>query len=326
MGARSYDRPRDGSRRGQAAAGDEEQLAKLLGWFSIGLGLAQIAAPRAFARWIGVEDPNPAVVRAVGVREIASGVGILSQPRPVGWLWARVGGDAMDLAMLARTLASPRSEKSRVTAATAATVGVTLVDLYSSEKLSTQSDGSQGAAWEDGMHVRKAITVRRPIDEVYLFWHDCANLPRFLSHLQSVQGAGERRTLWRSRESDDLVLEWEAELVEDRVNEMIAWRSLEGGDVANALQVHFRPAPGGRGTEVEVEVQFDLPGGPIGRRLARLFGQDPSQQIESDLRRFKQLMEAGEVVLSEATVEGANLPQRPAQPPERVPQLAAAMR
>ena len=105
---------------------DEERMAKFLGWFSIGLGLAEFAAPEAFARWIGIEDPNPTVVRAVGAREITAGVGILAQPRPAPWLWARVGGDAMDLAILGRS-PEPAADADNPSSvrATAAVVGVT---------------------------------------------------------------------------------------------------------------------------------------------------------------------------------------------------------
>ena len=176
------------------------------------------------------------------------------------------------------------------------------------------------------MQVRKAITINRPPDEVYRFWHDFENLPRFMSHLESVQVTGERRSHWRATAPAGQTVEWDAEMTEDRPNELIAWQSLDGADVPNSGAVRFRPAPRGRGTEIDVELQFDAPGGKLGRTVAKLFGKDPAQQVASDLRRFKQVLETGEVILSDATVQGAHLAQRPAQPPEEAPQLAAAMR
>jgi uncharacterized membrane protein len=176
------------------------------------------------------------------------------------------------------------------------------------------------------MHVRKASTINRRPEEVYRYWRDFQNLPRFMSYLEAVQVTGERRSHWRTSAPAGTTVEWDAEMVEDRLGELIAWQSLEGADVPNSGQVHFRPAPGGRGTEVDVELQFDPPAGKLGRAVAKLFGKDPGQQVATDLRRFKQILETGEVVVSDATIEGAHLAQRPAQPPEEAPRLAAAMR
>jgi uncharacterized membrane protein len=304
----------------------EERLARALGWVSIGLGVAALAAPHGVARLIGIKDGGASrtTLRAVGLREITSGIGILSQPRPAPWVWSRVGGDLMDLALLGRALASGRSDRDRVTAATAAVVGITALDVLDSVELSRRPGNG---AWEDdGMHVRKAITVRPSPAEVFQFWQDFENLPRFMSHLQSVQVTGERRSHWKTQAPAGQTVEWDAEVTELRPNELIAWRSLQGADVDNSGVVRFRAAPGGQGTEVEVELQFDAPGGKVGRTIAKLFGKDPGQQVASDLRRFKQVLEAGEVVLSDATVEGAGLAQRPAQPPEGRRPLATAGR
>jgi uncharacterized membrane protein len=111
--------------------------------------------------------------------------------------------------------------------------------------------------------------------------------------------------------------EWDAEVTEDRPNERIAWRSV-GGHVDNDGSVRFVPAPGGRGTEVHVTMHYDPPGGALGRWAARLFGESPEQQVYDDLRHFKQVMETGEVVLSEGSFDGSRLVQRPAQPPAAV--------
>ena len=163
------------------------------------------------------------------------------------------------------------------------------------------------------MHVKKAITVNRPPEEVYRFWHDFRNLPRFMKHLEDVRVTGNRRSHWKAKAPAGTTVEWDAEVVDDRPNELIAWRSLEGADVDNWGSVRFAPAPGGRGTEVRVELDYAPPGGALGATVAKLFGEEPEQQMQDDLRRFKQVLETGEVVYSEATVHGR---PHPARPPE----------
>jgi uncharacterized membrane protein len=303
----------------RSEAGREERLAGGLGWFSIGLGLAQVAAPGAAARLIGVpgDDKARSLMRGLGLRELAAGLGILSRPRPAGWLWARVAGDAMDLALLGAALGSNRVRRGRVAAATAAVVGVTALDLLSAVQLGRLGAATQGHKEDRGMHVKKAITVNRSPEEVYRFWHDFQNLPRFMDHLESVQVTGERRSHWKAKAPAGRTVEWDAEVVEDRPNELIAWRSLEGADVDNSGSVHFAPAPGDRGTEVHVELRYDPPGGAIGATIAKLFGEEPAQQVNGDLRRFKQVMELGEVVQSEATVHGRPHPAQPPKEPVR---------
>lgn len=304
-----------------------DQLANVLGWFSLGLGLAQVAAPGDVARFIGVSDDadNRTIMRAVGMREIMSGVGILTQPRPAGWLWARVGGDVMDLALLSGALNSDNTQqRNRVMKATAAVVGVTLLDLLCGQQLSRQpeerrylsesyrSEGIMTKILGDGIiHVHKAITVNRPPEEVYQFWRNFENLPSFMSHLESVQTTGERRSHWKAKAPAGMTVEWEAEIIEDRPNEQIAWRSVEGADVDNSGTVRFQPAPGSRGTEIHVELHYSPPGGRLGAAVAKLFGEAPDQQIGDDLRRFKQVMETGEVVRSDASIHRLPHPARP---------------
>jgi uncharacterized membrane protein len=303
----------------------DERLASFLGWFSIGLGLTQVMAPREFARCIGVSDDaeNRALTRMIGLRELASGVGILTRPRPAGWVWARVAGDVMDIALLGNALTSGAPRPDRVAAATAAVLGVTALDVYDAIQLSQRSGPSGDGRESRGFDVTGAITVKRPAEELYRFWHDFQNLPRFMSHLESVQVTGDRRSHWKARGPAGKTVEWDAEIVEDRPNELIAWRSLEGADVDNSGAVRFVPAPGGRGTEVHVEMRYDPPGGAIGAAIAKLFGESPEQQLKDDLLHFKQVMETGEVVLSDASLDGSGLIQRPAQPPEQLPAALA---
>ena len=167
--------------------------------------------------------------------------------------------------------------------------------------------------------MRKAITVNRPPEEVYRFWHDFRNLPRFMHHLESVQVTGDRRSHWKTKGPAGMSVEWDAETVDDRPNELIAWRSVEGSQVDNAGSVRFVPAPGGRGTEVHVELRYSPPGGAVAAAIAWLFGESADQQVYDDLRAFKQVIETGEVLVSDATLGRRGCWQRPAQPPADLP-------
>ena len=166
------------------------------------------------------------------------------------------------------------------------------------------------------MKVKKVITINGSPEELYRFWHNFENLPRFMRHLESVQTDGAGRSHWKAKAPAGKTVEWNAAVIDDRPNQLIAWRSLEGADIANSGSVRFTPATGGRGTVVTVDLEYDAPGGKAGALVAKFFGEEPDQQVYDDLRAFKQIMELGEVVLSEATLERTRLPQRPGQPPE----------
>jgi uncharacterized membrane protein len=299
-----------------------ERLANGLGWFSIGLGLAQILSPGGVARLIGVNDgaKNRGLMRAIGVREIATGVGILAKSRPAGWVRARVGGDMMDLTLLGAALRSDDSEKNRVALATAAVLGVTALDVLCSGRLSDKADRATTAAAREGkVHVKRAVTIRKSREELYNFWRNFENLPRFMYHLEEVRVLGSGRSHWRAKAPAGMTVEWDAEVVEDRPNERIAWRSLPNADVANRGTVDFHRAPGDRGTEVHVEIHYDPPGGKLGALIAKLFGEEPGEQVADDLRRLKQVMEVGEIIRSDASLPGPGpsyLTQRGAHPPE----------
>lgn len=293
---------------------DAGQLARGLGWFSLGLGLAEFLTPRAVARMAGVKG-NTGFIRLMGLREIGHGVAIFAQGRrPAGALWARVVGDALDLAALGAAFASPRSNKGRLAFATTNVLAVTALDVLCAQQLS-QGDGT---ARPGQIHVRRSIAVNRRRAELYRYWHDFENLPRFMHHLLSVQVTGEGRSRWTARGPAGTTVTWEAEVTEDRPDELIAWRSVEGSDVDNSGSVRFEDAAGGRGTIVRVELEYTPPGGVIGAGVAKLFGEEPEQQLNDDLRRFRQVMETGDLVLSDATLQGTGVSdQRAGQlPPE----------
>jgi uncharacterized membrane protein len=297
-----------------------ERVAQGLGWFSIGLGIAQVVAPRQVARLIGTrgDTRDSLIMRFVGVREIGAGIGILLRNRPTGWLWARVAGDVMDLTLLGAALTSDRTEKERLSAATASVVGIVALDLWTGMRLSGSSSGSS-LKDPDASEVRKSVTVNRPVEELYAYWRQLENLPRFMRHLEDVQTYGDGRSHWRAKAPMGRTVEWDAEVTDDQPNRRIAWRSLPGADVSSAGSVEFRPAPGGRGTEVSVQLRYDPPGGVLGTAVAKLFGEEPEQQVSDDLRIFKRVMETGENTQSEATVHGH---AHPARPPERALQAA----
>jgi uncharacterized membrane protein len=233
----------------------------------------------------------------MGLREIASGVGVLTQRQPSGALWSRVGGDALDLALLGAAAISPRSNRGRIALATAAVAGVTFVDYLCAQQLSRE--GSR----DGGLPVKATVTISRSPEELYRFWRDFENLPKFMAHLEEVRVTGDR-SHWVARGPAGTTVEWDAELTEDRPNEVIAWRSVEGSEVEHAGSIRFAPAPADRGTIVFVEMRYRPPGGVAGAAVAALFGEEPNQSMQRDLRRFKQVMETGEIVTTEGQPAG----------------------
>lgn len=291
-----------------------EQIANGLGWFSIGLGLAELLAPKTFARLIGAEGKHTGLIRFMGLREITAGVGILTTPRPAGWVWARVAGDAIDLACLSAACVSSKADRGKLTTATVAVLGVTALDIYNAQKLSARPGAHGGLAYVN------TITINRSPEEVYQFWRNFENLPQFMSYLESVRVIDERRSHWVTKGPAGTSVEWDAEITEDRPNQLISWRSLEGADVDSYGSVRFDPAPGKRGTEVRVEIEYNPPAGALGAGIAKIFGAAPEQQIKGDLSRLKQVLEVGEVVYSDASIHSG---MHPAQPPEEIPGLSA---
>lgn len=294
----------------------KEHLANGLGWFSIGLGLAEVVAPGRVAQLIGLpdEDRTRGILRAYGCREIASGIGILSQPQQqAGWMWGRVAGDLLDLGTLMSGMNSEQASRTKIAAATAAVLGVTALDVMCAQQLSQGHEHAEASSTQQA-RFSKSIKVNRPPDVVYSFWRNVENLPAFMPHLESVQVTGDNRSHWKAKALAGMTMEWDAEIVTDEPNYLIAWGSVEGSSIHHAGSVRFEPGPLGRGTVVTVNVEYAPPGGTMSSRMAKLFGQDPARQIERDLRAFKQVMETGEVVRSDASIHPG---MHSAQPPAR---------
>jgi uncharacterized membrane protein len=181
-------------------------------------------------------------------------------------------------------------------------LGVTgrwLVNARRNRKTAPRSEPSEsgfgGMQRTEEFKIEQSVIIARPRDELFRFWRNLENLPRFMDHLQSVTVLDDRHSHWVVRGPAGVRLEWDAEITHEVENELIAWRSLPGSDLDHRGAVHFSPVHNG-GTEVRVILRYQTRGGSAARALSQILGERPSDQIVDDLRRFKQVMEAGEPV------------------------------
>lgn len=231
------------------------------------------------------EDAREATVRAgrnlsdverwvsigAGAALAVYGVGQLKSMR--GWLFAGLGG-----VLLRR--------------------GVTAhCDVYEALGVNTAGTGRDTRAalgGPRGTHVLESVVIKRPIEDLYRFWRNLENLPKFMRHLESVEKVTDTISRWRVKGPAGTLVEWDAEIHNEVPNQVIGWRSLENADVVSAGSVNFDRLP--NGTKVTVHLQYSPPGGRVGAGIAKLFGADAETGIREDLQRFKQLVEAGELV------------------------------
>jgi uncharacterized membrane protein len=280
---------------------DATGLIRGLGWFGVTLGVAELAVPRLLAGAIGV-DPDgaaPAILRAMGAREIASSAAVLVRPGHPAPRWARVIGDAIDIGLLGLALTSPRTGKRRLGLALGMVAGVAALDVIAARRQSRT---------RQPLPVIAAVTINKPPMEVYEFCRRLEQLPEFMNYLVSVEQHTHRRSRWTARLPVGGTVSWEAELVEDRPGQALSWRSVEGSQIETRGRVTFTRAPGRDMTEVRIEMQLGVLGRGPSLALARLFARP---QVKGDLRRLKQVLETGEVLQSDASVH--RLPH-PAQP------------
>jgi uncharacterized membrane protein len=197
---------------------------------------------------------------------------------------------------------------------------------YSYQALGVNTAGARGAGsstpdrseeisvpHKSGVRIDQAVTINRPRAEVYRFWRDLGNIAEFLEHVESVRTVGNgtdrgNRSHWIAKGPGGKCVEWDAEIINEKENELIAWRSLEGSEIGNAGSVHFEDAAGGRGTEVRVEILYSPPGGAVGAMMAKLFASDPSAQVHADLGRLKARLEAGVLAGTEGQPVGPKDP------------------
>lgn len=299
-----------------------QRLPQLLGWVSLGLSASAVLPEQVAAlAGLGTTPRARAVAQAAGVRELVHAAGLVRGRHP-RWVLTRVAGDAMDLAVLVhalrreppRTRAWRRSsgeDRERTVVTTAVVAGITLLDLYAARRV-------RRAGRRTEVEMIGAVTINKTPDEVYAAWRRLEDLPKVLAHVEKVRERSGGRTHWTVTGPFGSTVEWDATITDDRPGERLAWRSLPGARVENEGRVAFTPAPGDRGTEMRAVIRYAAPGGKLGAALARFAGEDPHQQLDDDLRRFKQVVETGEVVRSEGAPYGKRarkeFPQHAAQP------------
>jgi uncharacterized membrane protein len=289
---------------------DGSTLARGLGVFSLGLGITELAAPELLAKAIGLQPSRRTsfVVRAFGMREVLAGLGVLMLPRRSLPLWARLAGDALDLAAIGWAATTQRTRIERLAAAAVAVAGAAALDAVAGSRVKR----AQRTVIDP---VIFSVTISRPPAEVYAFWRKLENLPLFMDFLESVTqlGGDTKRSHWVATLPLRGSVAWDAELTEDRPGEKIAWRTVEGGTFAHQGEVTFARTPGRDMTEVRVKLQLGLLGQAPSMRLAKMLTKP---QIKGDLRRLKQVLETGEVVRSDASI---HIGPHPAQPPAEAP-------
>ncbi len=158
---------------------------------------------------------------------------------------------------------------------------------------------------DNEIRIEKTVTIQnKSPEELYHFWRNFSNLPRFMKHLKSVTVINDQRSHWIASAPLGASVEWDADIINDQENQLISWTSVGRGEVNNSGFVRFKPLGHERGTEVKVVMDYNLPGGGLTNALAKMFGEAPEQQVGDDLRRFKMLMETGEIATTEGQSRG----------------------
>ncbi len=206
------------------------------------------------------------------------------------------------------TDAKPVQRWATIAGGAAATLagGALIVRAVKGRKGAADDDDTSPAAsvgHKQGVRVEKTVTINKSAEELYRFWRNFENLPRFMDHLESVQVKDDTHSHWKAKGPAKKAIEWDAEIINDIANEVIAWKSTKA-QIANAGSVRFRSAPGGRGTEVTVNLEYDPPAGKAGMLVARMFGEEPTQQVQDALRQFRAIMEAGEIPTTDGQPTG----------------------
>jgi uncharacterized membrane protein len=264
---------------------DTGRFAKGLAWFGIGIGAAEVLVPGIIARLVGTKGHH-ALIRGYGLREIASGVKILANPKDARPVWARVAGDALDLAALGAALLSNKNRRGKIVCAMAGVATVTALDVLCAQELRVRGGTARATA---------SIILHCPIEDCYRFWRQFENHVRFMPYVESVRSIGPGTYHWIARVPGGRTIEWDTEITKDLMNEQISWHSLNGSGIHYSGSIRFSPAPGGRGTVARVKIGYREPlkGSGI---VSKLLGKDHDQVLYKDLRGFKQVMETGEVI------------------------------
>ncbi|HEY0517380.1 MAG TPA: hypothetical protein VGD00_09685 [Solirubrobacteraceae bacterium] len=289
-------------RNGEAAGPlpDERSVAALtrgLGYFSLALGTTQLAAPGLVDKLIGVTDDGTSRrwQRIVGLQELSAAAGILPRERPIEWLWARTSGDVVHLAMLARAYRNRRDSAPRLAIAMASVVGCFAADAFASTRMTSDPKLRQEVPRVKG---KASITIRAPREELLEQWRRFEQDPQGESRLGPL------------------------EILAGDPQRGVEWRTADGAAHKAHGTLRLADAPAGRGTEIHASIEFAAPGGSLGAAVMKVAGDEPLQQLRDDLRRFKQLIETGEIARSDGAPTGASAKlqpkQHPAQPPANV--------
>ena len=175
--------------------------------------------------------------------------------------------------------------------------------VYDAAKFTTADAADAKANQSSRIHVKKSVTINKSPAELYSFWRNFENLPQFMTHLESVKITGDKTSHWVATAPLGTTVEWDAEITSEQENERIGWKSSELSEIPNSGVVEFLPTTN-RGTEVKVTLTYEPPAGYLGSLVAKLFGEEPNQQVADDLRRFKQLMESGTIMKTEGQPSG----------------------
>jgi uncharacterized membrane protein len=272
--------------------------ARFLGWFSVGLGLAEIAFPRKLARVIGAPE-RPMATRLRGLRELGVGMGILASQEPSRWIKARVAGDALDLALLKSAYGSDEANRFKLTAATAAVTAITAADIVCARETTRAAERTGPSR----IRVESSMAINKPPEECYRVWSDFDNMPCFMRHLENVRKTGERTSHWKMKRFAMKSYEWDSEITRDEPGELIEWRSM-GGDIENSGSIHFEPRISGRGTVVRLVMEYAPPTAGTGGLGAKLLKSLSEHSVREDLRRFKSFIECGEIPTTDGQSSG----------------------
>ena len=286
-------------------------LSRGLGLLSLALGVTKLAMPRGLAKLVGVGDDGrtPFVLRLLGAKEIASGLNVLMQPQRPSALWTRVAGDLVDLGLLGVAAGTKRMNGVRLAGAIAATAGVLALDVFAARR-------AQKAFEAANQPIIFSVTINKPPREVYDFYRKLERLPMFMDWLESVTETNAFRSHWVAKLPLGTV-EWDAVIVEDTPGEAIAWESIDS-NITTEGRVTFAQTPGRNMTEVRVEMRLGFTGVHPSTVLAKYFAKP---QIKDDLRRLKQVIETGEVLMSDASSHTRPHPAQPSETHDKAPEL-----
>lgn len=275
------------------------QLGVALAWIGIGIGITELLVPRALARTAGL-PARPRLLQAIGTRELITNAGILLQPQKGGWGWSRVAGDVLDLSLLAWV--GQRHPHRRLPPLTAILAGMTVLDMLAAYDKQRQSVSQRVTAGVVRIH--KLLYIQRPADECYRFWRNFENFPYFMQHVAAVQVVDATHTHWRVRVPLGQHVDWTVELFSDIPARQLGWRTIAGSAVEHTGVVRFLPTIADNNTRLDIDMRYHAPLNQAGVMLAKILSEEPSQKIDDDLRRFKQLIETGEIATTAGQPSG----------------------